>query len=164
MNNGNGTFTDRAIVTGIEPPAGGVYLDEKIGGKPAPRSSRCAVVADFDNDGRLDLMVNNFNDRPYYFRNRFPARNYVAFRLTGTVSDRDAVGALVRVYPIGGGAMVRQVHAAGGYLSHGSRVLHFGLGDHTEIERVEIRWPKGTLQRIDHPKVNMRHDVTEGAK
>src|SRR5262249_20382530 len=147
-----------------EPPPGGPFLEEKIGGKPAAKSSRSAVAADFDGDGRLDLMVNNFNDRPYYFRNNFPKRNYVAFRLTGTKSNRDAVGAVGRVYPAGGGVRVRQVHAAGGYLSHGSRMVHFGLGDRDEIDRVEIVWPSGTRQEIARPKANTRHDVTEPAK
>jgi hypothetical protein len=164
MNNGDRTFTDRAATLGIEPPPGGIHLDEKIGGQPAARSSRCAVVGDFDGDGRLDLIVNNFNDRPYYFRNELPQQNYIAFRLTGRRSNRDAIGALVWVYPVGGGVMVRQVHAAGGYLSHGSRTLHFGLGSHTEIERVEILWPRGIRERIDHLKINMRHDRTEPAK
>src|SRR5258708_39707769 len=118
-NKGTGRFTDRAAGEGIDPRVEGLYLPERIGGKQAARSSRCAVAADFDGDGRLDLMVNNFNDRPYYFRNRFPVRNYVALRLTGTVSNRDAVGAVAWVYPVGGGPVVRQVHAAGGDLSHG---------------------------------------------
>ncbi len=166
MNNGDRTFTNRATTLGIEPPRGGIYQDEKIGGQRAARSSRCAVVCDFAGDGRLDLIVNNFNDRPYYFRNEFPRQNYITFRLTGTRSNRDAIGALVWVYLAGGGVMVRQVQAAGGYLSHGSRTLHFGLGSHTEIERVEIQWPRGTRERerIDHPKINMRHDCTEAAK
>ncbi len=71
MNNGDGTFTDRAGNAGIEPPRGGEYLKEKIDDKPAARSSRSAAVADFDHSGRLSVVVNNFNDVPYYFRNNF---------------------------------------------------------------------------------------------
>ncbi|HEV3022187.1 MAG TPA: VCBS repeat-containing protein, partial [Pirellulales bacterium] len=66
-NNGDGTFTDVAEQEGIEPPAGGQYLARRIGGREAARSSRSAATADFDGDGRLELLVNNFNDRPYYF-------------------------------------------------------------------------------------------------
>jgi hypothetical protein len=160
MNDGDETFTDRAEAAGIEPPPGGRFLGAKIGGKRATRSSRCAVTADLDGDGRLDLLVNNFNDRPYLFRNEFPRRNHVAFRLTGTKSNRDAVGALVRLH-VGEEVMVRQVHAAGGYLSHSSRALHFGLGDRDRIDRVEILWPSGRRQQIDGPAINTSHDLTE---
>jgi hypothetical protein len=137
MNNGNGTFADRAVEFGIEPPPGGIYLEEKLGGKPAARSSRCAATADFAGVGRLDLVVNNFNDRAFYFRNHFPKKNYVAFRLKGTKCNRDAIGAVVRIH-MGNEVMVRQVQGAGGYLSQSSKTLHFGLGDRTKIDRVEV--------------------------
>jgi hypothetical protein len=58
--------------------------------------------------------------------------------------------------------MVRQVHAAGGYLSQSSRTLHFGLGDRSKIDRVEIRWPSGLRQQIDNPAINIVHRVSEG--
>jgi hypothetical protein len=137
-----------------------MYLADQIAGKPAPKSSRCAATADFDGDGRLDLIVNNFNDRPYYLKNGFPPENYIAFRLTGTASNRDAVGAVVSLHS-GQEVMVRQVHAAGGYLSQSSRTVHFGLGKRTRVDRVEVRWPAGGNQTIDAPDVNRRHDVTE---
>src|SRR5262249_41229691 len=111
MNNQDGTFTDRVAAAGIEPPRRGIYLEESIGGERAARSSRCAAVADFANAGRLDIVVNNFNDAPYYFKNQFPRKNYLSFRLRGTRSNREAVGALVTLR-IGTEVMVRQVHAA----------------------------------------------------
>ncbi len=160
VNQGDGTFADRAEAAGVEPPLGGPFLDELIGGKRAARSSRCAATGDFNGDGRLDLIVNNFNDRPYYFRNQFPTRHYVAFRLRGTQSNRDAIGAVVKLH-LGDQVLVRQVQANGGYLSQSSKTLHFGLGDHDRLTRVEIRWPSGAKQILDSPTADRLHEVVE---
>jgi hypothetical protein len=162
LNNGNETFSERGAELGIEPPERGIYLDEQIAGTPACRSSRCAAVADFDNDGRLEIVTNNFNDAPYYFRNRLPRKNYVAFRLRGTKSNRDAIGAVLHLY-VGKEVMTRQVNPAGGYLSQSSRTVHFGLGERARIDRVEIRWPSGTRQTLEKPEVNRRHEIVEPA-
>src|SRR6266478_4129275 len=163
MNNGDGTFRDRAADLGVEPPTGGIYLEERVAGRQATRSSRAAVVVDFDGDGRLEIVTNNFNARPYYFANRFPRRNYVELRLTGTHSNRDAIGAVVRLW-VGKTVLVRQVNPAGGYLSQSSRVVHFGLGDHTKVDRIEIRWPRGIVQRLDHPEINTLLQIREPAR
>jgi hypothetical protein len=160
MNKGDGTFEDRATEAGIEPPARGIYCEEKIGGEKAARASRSAAVADFDGTGRLDIIVNNFNDRPYFLKNHFPQKNYVAFRLQGTRSNRDAIGAVVKLYS-GKEVMTRQVSPAGGYLTQSSKTIHFGLGDRTKIDRVEIRWPSGTSQVIEKPGVNKLHLIVE---
>src|SRR5262249_58236883 len=91
-NTGVRPCAETARKRGMDPPRRGLYLDEQIDGFLACRSSRCAAVADFDGDGRLEIVTNNFNDRPYYFRNELPRRNYVAFRLTGARKQDDPAG------------------------------------------------------------------------
>ncbi|MEX2120292.1 MAG: CRTAC1 family protein [Pirellulales bacterium] len=162
MNNGDETFTERAAAEGVEPPRRGKFLPKSIGGAQAARSSRAAATGDFDGDGRLDLVVNNFNDHPYYFSNQFPKRNYLAFRLVGKHSNRDAIGATVR-FQRGDQILVRQVQSAGGYLSQSSKTLHLGLGDQQQVDQVEIRWPSGVRQTIRAPKINRLHEVREPA-
>jgi hypothetical protein len=90
-------------------------------------------------------------------------RNWVELRLTGTKSNRDAIGALVTL-KVGGKTLVRQVQTSSGYLSQSSRTLHFGLGDAKSVESCEIRWPSGLKQTLDHLETNRRVDVTEPAK
>lgn len=159
MNKGNGTFVDRAEALGIEPPTGGDYQEKTIGNSKAARSSRSAAVADFGNDGRLEIVTNNFNDRPYFFANRFPRKNYLELRLTGTKSNRDAIGAVARAW-VGRTVMVRQVNPAGGYLAQSSKVLHFGLSDGA-VDSVVIRWPSGTRQTLTRPKINSLLNISE---
>jgi enediyne biosynthesis protein E4 len=160
MNDGAGAFIDKASADGIEPPPGGQMQSENIGKKPAPKSSRCAAVADLDGDGKLELIVNNFNSTAFVFRNQYPTKNFIAFRLTGTRSNRDAVGAVVRV-TTGPRKQLRQVQAAGGYLSQSSKTVHFGLGNLDKLDSVDILWPSGERQRVESPKLNEVNSVTE---
>jgi hypothetical protein len=174
MNNGDETFTDRAATLGIKTLPGPAYHKHLIGGRAAARSSRAAAVADFRHVGRLDLVVNNFNDTASYFRNEFAPQNYIQFRLTGAKrpgdpandpvkkSNRDAIGTLVTIH-LGKQVMVRQVQAAGGYLSQSSRTLHFGLGDRDTIDWAEVRWPSGRRDRINAPAINKLHELREDA-
>ena len=161
LNNGDGTFADHAEASGIEPPVQGYYHEKRIQGRESVRSSRCAAAADFNGDGRLEIITNNFNDIPYYFQNEFDGDNsYLALRLQGTRSNRDAIGAQVKAR-IGDTTMIRLVQSAGGYLSQQSRTVHFGLGKHKQVDQVEIRWPSGVNQVIEKPAINQLHQVVE---
>jgi hypothetical protein len=161
-NNGDGTFTDTPRDAGIDPPPGGPLLGFRMGSPPkeATRSSRCAAVSDFDGDGRLDIAVNNFNDRAWLFMNRWPQRSWIAFRLRGRGANTDAIGAVVRLHA-GKRVMVGQVQAAGGYLAQSSKTVHFGLGDAGAVDRCEIRWPGGKVQTIEKPAANRVHTIEE---
>jgi hypothetical protein len=84
----------------------------------------------------------------------------VAFRLRGRQSNRDAIGAVIRVWQ-GDRVMTRQVQAASGYLSQSSRTIHFGLGDANAFDRVEVVWPGGAKQQIEHAKANAVNEIVE---
>ena len=107
------------------------------------------AVADFNGDGRLDLVMNNNNETPVlYLNNLKKSGNAVELKLVGTRSNRDAIGACVRL-TAGGKTMMRQVEAGSGYASQMMLPVHFGLGAADKVEAVEICWPSGLVQRIE---------------
>ena len=107
--------------------------------------------------------MNNFNDRAFLYRNASAPRHWCELRLVGTKSNRDAIGAVVRL-TAGGRTQIRQVQAAGGYLSQSSNVVHFGLGDAASIDSIDIVWPSGTKQRVKRPHLDALSTVTESEK
>ena len=110
---------------------------------------RGSASGDFDNDGDLDLLVLNLNDRPRLLRNDIGNRSHwLELRLVGTVSNRDAVGARVRL-TAGDHTQLRDVRTSSGYLSQSDSRLHFGLGSSAVVDRIEISWPSGTVQRLE---------------
>jgi len=162
-NRGDGTFEDVGKSAGIEPRPGGPTTGEVLGRRHVTRSSRAAATADFDGDGRLDLAVSNFNERAYLYRNVSAPGHWCGLRLTGAGANRDAIGALARL-TAGGRTQVRQVQASSGYLSQSTKALHFGLGGAATVDRVEIRWPDGSTQVLDHPPADRWIPVVEPAR
>jgi tetratricopeptide (TPR) repeat protein len=112
-----------------------------------PRVGRGLAVGDIDNDGRPDALILAQNEPLAYFHNRSEGvGRFVIFRLEGTKSNRDGVGARVTV-TAGGRRQVAWRLGGGSYQSANDPRLHFGLGDAARVESVEVRWPSGRVDR-----------------
>ena len=92
-----------------------------------------------------------------------PGTHWLTLRLRGTTSNRDGFAATARLVAAGGAEQWASVSTAGSYLSAGDRRVHFGLGEVASVASVEIRWPSGIVQRIEHPVVDHLLDVVEPA-
>ncbi|MGH2397622.1 MAG: CRTAC1 family protein, partial [bacterium] len=131
-NLGNGTLADISELAGP--------------GMLEPHSSRGAAFGDYDNDGSVEILVNNQNETPSLLKlARKPPGNWVLLKLTGVRANRSAIGARVRLNA-GGRTQTDEVRSGGSYLSQNDLRLHFGLGQATVVERVEIDWPGGKRQ------------------
>ena len=124
--------------------------------------SRGAAFGDYDNDGDVDVVVVNLNDRPTLLRNEGGNDNgWLGLDLEGSGSNRNAVGARVRV-TIDGNTQSQEVQRGYGYQSgHDGRLL-FGLGNAAVADRVEIRWPSGRVQSFESLKARQYHKIGEG--
>jgi enediyne biosynthesis protein E4 len=121
------------------------------------------ALADFSNSGTLAAVVANEKGPVLLYKNHVdPQNKWIEFSLTGRNSNRSAIGAEVRVF-WNGQQQVQEVSGGSGFCSQNSRTLHFGLGKTTAIERVEIRWPSGRVQKITSPELNRIHRVQEPA-
>jgi enediyne biosynthesis protein E4 len=127
-----------------------------------PRVSRGAAIGDFDNDGDLDILVNNCGQMPQLLRNDGGnANHWLEIFLIGTKSNRDGVGARVKV---SAGDLVLYDQRKGGmsYQSAQDPRLHFGLGKQATVEALEIIWPSGTITNLSKLKSNQIVTVKEG--
>ena len=140
----------------------GVFAPAAIAGLEAERVSRGAAFGDYDNDGDLDIVVNNLNDRPSLLRNDGGNRNHwLGLDLVGA-QGRDAMGAVVRLW-VGDRELRRRAKRGYGYLSSSDGRVLFGLGDATTVEKIEVRWPSGRIEVVERPQVGRYLLMREGS-
>jgi hypothetical protein len=136
-------------------------LDDNESGFLDPRSSRGAALGDLDNGGRIAVVVNNIDDQPFlYAPTSRISGNWARFKLIGVTSNRDAIGARVRV-TANGLTQTDEVRSGGSYLSSSDLRLHFGLGSATLIDRAEIQWPTGRTATRERLTANREYVFRE---
>ncbi len=143
-NNGDGTFTDVGWLHGADREEDG----------------RGVAIFDFDRYGRLDIALRNYRQPAGLLRNTGAKRHWISFELVGTRSNRDAVGARIRVRT-GDAWQTRVVTSGSGYLSGSSLHQHFGLGNADAVDEVEISWPSGLRSRLRRLSANRAYRVVE---
>ncbi|MXY66777.1 MAG: hypothetical protein F4206_09870 [Gammaproteobacteria bacterium] len=147
MANGDSSFTERSSELGVRHTGQG----------------RGAVCADYDGDGRVDILIANHNAAPTVYRNVLGTDNrWLAIDLEGWHSNPLAVGARVTVHT-GRGRQVQEVRLGGAYLSQAPTTLHFGLGRNTEVRAIEVRWPgpANRITRIESTQVDRRLTIRQ---
>jgi hypothetical protein len=148
LNNGNGKFRDVAAELG--------------GGFDQPKVGRGLAFADFDRDGDLDLLLTTNNGPAYLYRNdQLTGNHSIRFRLVGTKSNRDAIGATVRIVS-GGLNQSRTVKTGSSYLSQSELPLTFGLEKRDRVERVVIAWPSGRTEEFTNLAAGRCYECIEG--
>jgi hypothetical protein len=143
---------------------------ERIGAAPGSGLAQawCArgmAVGDLDGDGRLDVVINNADSKPTILKNvSTPVGHWLGLNLAGNVakkSPRGAIGAIA--YLTTGKVRQRQdVISGAGYSSQNDMTLHFGLGDSTRVDKLEIKWPDGSLEVVTVPGIDRRLTIIEG--
>jgi tetratricopeptide (TPR) repeat protein len=147
LNNGDGTFSDVSGAAGMD------FLED----------SRTFALADFDHDGRVEVVLKNRNGPQLRFlKNVTPQlAPAIAFRLQGKKSNRDAIGAVVTI-ETSAGRQTKFVQAGSGFLAQHSKELFFGLGEANGRIRASIRWPSGVEQKFEELQANHRIWIEEG--
>lgn len=132
-------------------------------GMTQPRVSRGCAFGDFDNDGDVDVLVNNMNEAPSLFRNDCGTKNnWLKVKCVGTKSNRSAIGTRVRVVT-GRHSQIDEVMSGSSYVSQNDLRLHFGLGKAAKVDLVEVRWPLGLVEKFQNLEVNQLVVIKEGS-
>ncbi len=148
LNQKNGTFCDASR-------QGGPALAE-------PRVGRGLAAADFENNGNVDLIVENLDGAPLLLRNGGVRGNHwIGFELAGTKSNRLALGTRVTIHA-GGMIQTDEVRSGGSYLSQSDLRVHFGLAAATTVDSVEVRWPSGRVDTLRNLAADRFYSVLEG--
>jgi len=148
LNQKDGTFCDAST------QAGQALMERRV--------SRGVAVGDLFNDGQMDIVVEDLDGKPMILRNRgLTGNHWVSFELSGTKSNRLAIGARLRIVA-GGMTQTEQIHSGGSYLSQHDLRVHFGLGTSTKIESVEIHWPSGAVDVLKELGADQFYSVLEG--
>jgi len=149
----DGTFAE------IAAEAGAALLERRV--------SRGVAFGDYDDDGAVDLIVNELDGAPMLLRNELmktvskDSANWVQLKLVGVKSNRNAVGAKVKL-TAGSLSQIDEVRSGDSYLSHSDWRLHFGLQQARVIEQVEIQWPNGIVEKLKNLPINQMLILTEG--
>jgi hypothetical protein len=148
LNRGDGTFEESGAQAGEDFQEASMH--------------RGVAFGDFDRDGRIDAAVSRIGENARIFRNTTPAQHHwLVLRLKGRRSNRDGIGALVRVVSASGAEQWNRVTTSTGYACSSDRIAHFGLGREQSLKLVEIRWPNGTAQRLENVAVDRTFTVEE---
>ncbi len=148
-NNRDGTFAE----IGAQPGSG--FLEQRVG--------RGVAFGDLDNDGDVDIVINNLDGAPQILRNESDnGSNSVLIRLLGVNSNRDGIGARVKITS-GNLTQMDEVRSGDSYISQSDLRLHFGLEKRAKIDLIEIRWPSGKIDKISDAKINRIITIKEGS-
>lgn len=183
MNDQGKIFRDSEFILGVEPRRGGRthfhMTDMDCNGEDKKKTpcanrtgtvrimstlgSRSSAIFDLDGDGDLDVVTNDFNSEPQVLVSDLSSKKaprFLKVKLTGTTSNRDALGARVRV-KAGTQTWTQWNDGASGYLSHSVMPLYFGLGDTAKPDTLEVLWPSGKTQTVKNPKVGSLIEIQE---
>ena len=148
---------DQGRFSNVSPQSGSIFT--------TPIAARGAAFGDLDNDGRVDVAI-NCNDGPaIILHNRGGNGNHwLILNLTGTASNRDAIGSKIRLVSDSGQQQTRYVSTAGSYISASDKRVHFGLGSSKKIRLIEITWPSGIVQRLESVSADQILQVKEPSR
>jgi len=159
----NSTFRERKVLYWNQ--HNGKFKDISLDAGPGittPFNSHGVAAADFDNDGAVEILVNNSHDPPSLLKNNGEHGRWLSLKLVGTKSNRDAIGARVTV-SAEGHRQLQEVRSGGGYISQSDFRLHFGLGKATKAETVEVKWPSGLRQVFHDVDADKFYQIQEGS-